>query len=371
MITYGEVEKLRSTRAADESVLSLYVYVPPDSAGLRQLAARAADLIGAAAALAPDTLHAEDELLARRTLARHAGEWLGHTLGIFVSEQLSLLDLIPLPGRSAERAVLAARPHLRPLLAALQRYPDHRIVVIDHRHAWLITVAGERIEVVARVPAGAEPSAGFGGWYLEPSHGLQRVTELGPHLYQDAARILERQARDGRRQPLVVGGDADSITHLLALLPHFLLTEYAGSFAADPKTLTLARARKLAAPVVSRWSERRERRVVEAVTAPQTGIPAAVGVAECLTAVNAGTADLLLIADEPIVPGFRCERCDELSVSSDGCCDWGAASWPVADLLEEMAWRTLHGGGEVLSVRRLPCTAAGRLSSPTGRTVGT
>ena len=244
MITYGEVEKLRSSRAADQSVLSLYVYVPPDSAGLRQLQARAADLIEAATEGTPDTLHREDEMLARRTLGRHTEEWLGHTLGIFVSEQLSLLDVVPLPGRFAERAVLAARPHLRPILAALERYPDHRIVVIDHRHAWLITVAGDRIEVVARVPAESAPSAAFGGWYLEPSDSRQRVTELAAHSHQDAAAILDRQARYGSSQPLVIGGHADSIMHLLALLPRAVLTEYAGGFAADPRALTLAGARE-------------------------------------------------------------------------------------------------------------------------------
>jgi hypothetical protein len=367
MITYAEVEKLRSTRVADQSVLSLYVYVPSDPASLRQLSARAADLMEAAAARTPDTLHRADELLAGRTLAQHAREWLGHTLGIFVSEQLGLLDLVPLPGRFAERAVLAARPHLRPLLTALERCPDHRIVVIDQRHAWLIAVAGERIEVVAQVPADAAPSAGFGGWYLEPAVGLQRVTELSPHLHQDAARILDRQVRHGRPQPLVVGGHADSITHLLALLPNAVLAEYAGSFVADPKTLDLARTRDLAAPVISHWQDRRERQVIDAVTAPRPGIRTAFGVEECLSAVNAGTAELLLVAEEPMVPGFHCERCDELSISSDGCCDWGAASWPVPDLLEEMAWRTLRGGGQVLSARRLPCTTAAWLQSPTGQ----
>jgi hypothetical protein len=358
MITYSEVEKLRSIWAADQSVLSLYVYVPPDSAGLGQLSARAANLIDAVTELTPDALHPEDELLAHRTLGRHAREWLGHTLGIFVSEQLGLLDVVALPGRFAERAVLAARPHLRPVLAALERYPDHRIVVVDQRHAWLFTVAGDRIEVVARVPAGAAPIAAFGGWYLEPSDGRQRMTELAPHLYHDAAAILDRQARNGNSQPLMVGGPADCIKHQLALLPRAVLADYAGSFAADPRTLTLARARELAAPVMAHWAERRERQLVQAVTAQRPGMPTAIGLEECLTAVNAGTVDLLLIADEPIVPGFHCERCDVLSVSSDGCSDWGAASWPVPDLLEEMVWRTLRAGRQVASARTLQCTAA-------------
>ncbi len=361
MITYGEVDKLRSVRAGDLSVLSLYVYVPPDLDGLHQLQAHAGELIGAAAGHGQDALDREDEMLARRTLADRARECPGSTLAIFVSGQLSLLDVVRLPGNVAERAVVAARPHLRPLLAVLQRHPDHRVVVIDHRHAWLLSVVGNRIEVVRRAPVEGAPSMGFGGWYLEPSHGLQWVTELAPHLYQDVAGVLEGQARRGCCQPLVVGGELDSITHLLALLPRDVLAEYAGSFAADPHTLTLARACELAVPVMSHWADQRERQFVQAITAPRPGVPTAIGVPDCLTAVNAGTAGLLLIADEPVVPGFHCERCDALSVSSDGCCDWGAASWPVPDLLEEMAWRILHDGGQVVSARALPCTVAARL----------
>jgi Bacterial archaeo-eukaryotic release factor family 10 len=361
MITYGEVEKLRSSHAADASVLSLYIAVPPDTAALSDLAIRAVDLIEGATERSPGTLRDEDEVLARRAVDEHAREWPGHTLGIFVSEQLALLEVVPLPGISPERAVLAARPHVRPLLAALQKYPDHRLVIIDRQHAWLFSVTADRIEVVARAPADFSRCQGFGGWYLEPSHGLQRVTELAPHLHPDAAGILDRLARSAGSLPLVVGGKADSIAHLLALLPRSVLAEYAGSFAVDPQTLTLARARELAAPVLTHWVETRERQLVQAITATQPGMPTAVGLEECLAAVNAGTTDLLMVADEPIVPGFHCERCDVFSVSSDGCCDWGAASWPVPDVLEEMVWRTLHGGGRVVLTRTLQCTAAARL----------
>lgn len=361
MITYGEVEKLRSSRAPDPSVLSLYLYVPADEASLAELPLRASDLIMTATERAPGALCREDERLALRAVAAHSADWRGHTIGILVSGDLGLREFIPLPGRLAERAVLAYRPHLRPMLAALQRYPDHRIVIINHRHAWLLAVAGDRIDVIAHVPADGDASAGFGGWYLEPSHGLQRVTELAPHLYQDAAAILDRQSRHGGSQPLVIGGNADSIAHLLALLPRAVLAEYAGGFAADPHTLTLARARELADPVMSHWAKRHERQLVQAIMAAQPGASTALGLDECLLAVSDGTAELLLIPDEPMVPGFECERCDVLSVSRDGCCDWGAASWPVPDLLEEMTWRTLHTGGQVVSARALLCMAAARL----------
>jgi hypothetical protein len=40
MITYGEVEKFRSSRATDQSVLSLYVYMPPDARAACEAVAR-------------------------------------------------------------------------------------------------------------------------------------------------------------------------------------------------------------------------------------------------------------------------------------------------------------------------------------------
>jgi len=361
MITYEEIEKLRSSLAPDDSVLSVYLRVPADQAEVRALSRRAINLMMGAAARTPGQLRDEDAQQVLRTVAAQASDRLDTTLGIFVSGQLGLNQVVPLPAGLPERAVLAVRPHVRPLLAALQRHPDHRIVIIDHRRAWLLAVAGDRVETVATIPADRMPRDGFGGWFLEPSHGLERVTELTAHLYQDAAAILDRQARYGGSQPIVIGGYADSVTHLLALLPRAVLTSYAGGFAADPHELTLASARQLAAPVLAHWAERRERQLVQELTTPAQGVRVAIGLDDSLAAVNTGDADLLLIPDDPIVPGFHCERCDVLTRTSDGCCDWGAASRPVADLLEEMTTRLQHEGEQVVSARTLPCEAVARL----------
>jgi len=362
MITNSEIDKLRSIRAPEESVLSLYLEVPLDPAGLRELPARASDLIRAAADANPGKLAAEDEEAARDAVAAGARNWLGHTVAIFVCGDIGLLEVVPLPGRFAERAVLAVRPHLRPLLAALQRHPDHRILIIDRRRAWLLAVTDDHIETVASQPGESVSSPGFGGWYgLESYHVQQRVSELARHHYRDAATILSHAVQHSGPQPLVVGGHAVGIKHLLAELPPQLRDSYAGYFAADPHTLTPAKARDLADPVIAHWIEQREQQHTRELTAAESSAYAAVGLQACLAAVNADAVKLLLIPDEGMQPGYHCERCGVLSVTSDGCCDWGAAARAVPDLLEEMALRTLHEGGEVLSVRELPVGAAASL----------
>jgi hypothetical protein len=362
VITRAELDKLRCIMAPEQSVLSLYLEVPLDPASLRELPARAHDLIKAAAEGKTACLRPEDEEVACGLVRAHAREWLGHTLAIFVCAELGLLEVVPLPGCVAERAVLAVRPHVRPLLASLQRHPDHRIVITDRRHAWLLAVAEERVETVTVAPGATVPRSSFGGWYeLDSYHLERRITELARHHYQDAAWMLERAAKYGGAEPLVVGGHADGIKHLLGALPAGLRVWYAGCFAADPRMLTPARARDLAAPVINHWVSRRERHAIEQVTGPASEVRAAIGLHGCLAAVNADAVDLLLIPDSGLVPGYRCERCGVLSVTGEECCDWGAASRAVPDLLEEMALQTLHEGGDVMSVHRLPCGAAARL----------
>ena len=101
----------------------------------------------------------------------------------------------PLRCELAERAVLAARPHIRPLLAARQRCPAYRVAVVDRRHAWVFSIAGDGIETVL-APTRRVASRGFGGWYGPDSyHVQQRIIELTRQHYRDAAALLEQLMR--------------------------------------------------------------------------------------------------------------------------------------------------------------------------------
>jgi len=361
MITHAELEKLRSIRAPDDCVLSVYLPVPLDPAGLRGLPARASDLIRAAG------YGPEDERAARDAVAAHARENLGQTLAIFVCCDLGLLEVVTLPGHVGDRAVWAVRPHIRPLQAALQRHPDHRIVIIDKRRVWLLAVIEGRIDIAVSAPADSMSSSGFAGWDGPASfHAHQRITEFDKHHFRAAAAILDQAVQGAGSQPLVIGGHADGIKRLLAELPHAVRAGYAGCFAVDPHTLTPARARELAAPVIAAWAEQRERQMVDEVAGPASGVRAAIGLNGCLAAVNSDAADLLLIPDAGIAPGYLCERCGVLSVTGEECCDWGAASRPVPDLLEEMALRIMHDGYDVISVREPQFSPVARLHQQVG-----
>jgi peptide chain release factor subunit 1 len=365
-LTPADVDKLRRLQVVDESVLSLYLNVASDPADLRELPARVHDLLAAVHGPAPDgrkqTVSPKDRDAARDLVVAHGREWLGHAVGIFVCEELGLAEALALRCAQPERAVLATRPYVRPLLAALQRCPAYRIAIIDRRHAWLLAVAGDRIETLAKKAGSGMPSAGFGGWHGLETYGVQqRAIQLARHHYRETAVVLDGVARVGGQKPLVLGGHADSIKRLIAELPAAVRQAYVGSFVADTHLISPARAGELADQVIARWGREREQKLADAISQAAPDERAAVGLTACLAAVNADAVETLLVADEPMVPGCYCARCGALSMTGTDCPDWGAAARAVPDLLEEMALRTSDDGGEVIAVREAPFAVAARL----------
>ena len=370
MITHAETESLLRLRAADPSVLSLYLQVPLGPPALRDLPARADGLLAAArsaAAEGRDVARARDEsrAIARRMLEIHAREWLGHTVAIFACPAPRLAQTFVLPGTFEERAVFATRPHVRPLLLARQRLPDCCAVVVDQQHAWVFRITGERIDVLALPAAAGAGSSGFGGWYgLEARRANERVIQLAPHHYRDTAAVLGLIMRAMDPLPLVIGGHPHSIPRFTDELSDDLREQVVGEFAVDPHTTTPSRVRELASQVVSRWASARERRSVTQVLREPPGGLSAVGLQPCLDAVNQRAAELLIVPENGMIAGFACQRCAALSSTGDDCPDWGAASVAVPDLIEEMAVTALRDGAQVVASPDPPGGIAALLRFP-------
>ena len=375
MISHADVEKLAGIQAADRSVLSVYLQVPVDPPALRGLPARVGELITLAegGAAGPGAVRARDadRRMARRLLEIHARDWLGHTVAIFACAQLGLSEAVPLPCRLQERAVLATRPHVRPLLVALQRCPAYRVVVVGRRHAWIFGVAGDRVSVAAEPAAEGVRSPAFGGWYGLESHRVhQRIIQLTRHHYQDTAAIVGQAMRSGGQEPLVVGGHEEAIPQFLAVLPADVGEHFAGSFVVDPHTMTPARVRELSGAVIRDWADRREQRLVAQLRhEPPDGLTV-IGLRGCLTAINQHAARLLVVPVGGLIPGFACTRCGALSSTPGGCPDGPAAARWVPDLIEEMVLKTLGDGGEVEAVRDPPGDIAARARFPLAQAGG-
>jgi peptide chain release factor subunit 1 len=368
MISQVEIGKLARVQATEPVVLSL-LSVPLAPAELRELPARAAGLIAAAAG-GPGhggrkRVRDADRGAVRSAVAAHGRDWLGRTVAIFACADQGLFEVLPLSGEVADRAVLAARPHIRPLLADLQRRPAYRVAVVDRRHAWVLTFADGEIQAVAAPDAATVASPGFGGWYgLDAYHVQHRISELARHHYRQVAALLEHLMRDGEPEPLVIGGHEDGIGQLFGSLQPAVRKVFAGSFIADPRALTPARVRDLAEPVIARWAEQEAQRLATQVLETPPGGLAAVGLADCVAAVNAHAVGKLIVASDGLVPGYVCGRCGLLGTAADGCPHWEAAAEPVPDLIDEMVHRTLDDGGQITAIRSAPFRIAARLRFP-------
>ena len=367
MISRAEVAKLLEVRAAGPSLLSLYLWVPLDPAELRGLPAHAGELFALAARDGPGIpaavrVGAADARAVRGLLASRARDWLGHTVAVFTCAELGLAEAIPLPCRLQERAVLATRPHVRPLLLAIRRCPAYRVAVVDRRHAWLFSIAGTEISTAVLPPAEGMRSHGFSGWYgLEAHRVNERIIQLARHHYHDTATLLEQTARASGAEPLIIAGHQDTIPQFLGVLPAGLRDHFAGSFVADPHTLTPAKVRDLAGRVIQDWGNLQDQHIAaEFLREPPDG-RTVTGLSACLAAAGQHAIQLLLVPAGGLVPGYACQRCGALSSTGDGCPHGAPESLAVPDLIEELAVATLGDGGQVETLCDPPGGIAARL----------
>lgn len=382
MIGYPDIEKLLALDSEDPPVLSLYLEVPLDPSGLRELPAGADVLIGAAATrpagpagtagpAGPAGPAAGRVLTQVREEVRHviddqARDWPGHGVALFVCPRIGLAEAIVLPPGLDEQAVFAPRPYVRPLLLAVQRHPAYRVAVVDRRHAWLFAVAGDRIDAAAGPTAPGVRSHRYGGWYGLESHRVnERITGLARHHFRDIAGVLDRAIGQGQ-ELLVLGGHAETIPQVLAALPADVRNRFAGSFVADTSALTPGRVRALAGPVVRAWAERSERELATRIQREPPGRLAVTGPAACLDAVRRHAVAILTVPDRGMIPGQACRRCGEPGLTTPGCAHGAGMALPVPDLIEEMAVATLHDGGQVQAVAEPPGGIAALLRSRLG-----
>jgi len=312
---------------------------------------------------------ARAEQQVRTILEVRGRDWLGHTAALFVGGEAGLSEAFALPCLLPDRAVLAARPHVRPLLVAEQRCPAHYVAIVDRRHAWLFRVAGDQIEVAAAEhadPADEVRSSGFGGWYGLDSHNVnERVIELAHQHFQAAAALIGSVLGRGT-EPLVIGGHVETIGQFAGLLPAPVRDRMAGSFVVDPHTMTPARVRALARGVIAGWVGMHEqRRVLELRASEGQHDPLVVtGLGRCLDAVNARAVDLLVVPVGGVIDGYVCESCGALGTAVTSCPDGLAECRWVPDLLEEMVTRTLDEGGRTEALVDPPGDVAARLRFP-------
>ena len=125
-------------------------------------------------------LREEDRRSARDEAALAGPEWLGHPVAVFACADVGLLEVVGLPEApetSPERAVLGIRPHVRPLLAALQSSSPRLAAEISAEPAALTATGLPACLAAVNVGAAETLAVPFDG--LIPGYQCGRCGALG------------------------------------------------------------------------------------------------------------------------------------------------------------------------------------------------
>jgi hypothetical protein len=361
LITKTDTDELRALQAGHSAVISLYLNIPVDIAEHRGLVTRARELVKDAGGSSTSDADTVAGLVTRGSL-----DWLGQTVAIFACGELGLAQAIPMPGHWPDRAMIAPRPYLRPMLAVLQRNPDYQVAVLDAKQAWVLAIGDDGIATLAERTGREVPSSGFAGWDgLEAYRIQQRIMQLAKQHYRDTIEVLE-QTGDGLRRPLVLGGHEMQLSQFRSVLPLPVRQRLAGTFSLDLQSATPAKVRELAAPVIADWAEASEAQLVNDVLSEPPGTSVATSLDGAIAAVRARAASNVVVPDDQVVPGYACADCGSLGVGQTACdCQDPAQSCePIPDVLDYLTSQALDGGSAVTAVRQAPFTAAARLRFP-------
>lgn len=362
MIDHDAVNRLVAFRSLDAPVLSVYVGVPTDPGQLvnaqttfNSLLKQVRDLVAS-----PDLTHAQRESLRADadkalSLGRRAPQFQGRGVAMFACSQAGLYEEITLPASVRNRAVVDARPYLRPLLALAQADPPYAVVVLDAKRSWLYLFHQGRLEEVSHRTDQSVRAHDFAGWYgLEEWSTHNRAEGRVRRHFRETAQAAEALLGPSGPRVLVLGGHEATLAQFLPYLSRRCQQEVAGTFVVDPHTMTTGEVREAAARVVAAYEHNQQTRSVTEVLGrlSEHGLAAA-GIEWCLAAVNNLAVQTLLIHDEAQAPGMVCDGCGWLGLATEATQRCPVCNGPIrntAEVIEEMAAAVLDAGGDIQRV---------------------
>ena len=256
-------------------------------------------------------------------------------LALFSCSGADLWEAVELSHPVRDGVRVALRPHLVPLEAVLELAETFCTVLVDRERARIFLSSLGEIDEVSRLLDDVPGQHDQGGW---AQARLQRHIEdhVQRHLKHVAATLLRIQ-RGRPFDHLVLAGPEEAVAELERELHDYARRRTLARISL-PMTASADEVLDRVTDLEVDLEARREREAVDRLrseVASGTG-RAVAGWADTLTALEANRAEILLLAEDLLAEGVRCERCGHLAARSDGPCEaCGGSVVAVPDLVEE------------------------------------
>jgi peptide chain release factor subunit 1 len=270
--------------------------------------------------------------------------------GLFACSVRGFFKAISLPRSPDTKVCVGDSFCIRPLVAQLDAYPRHCVVVVDREKAALYLFGmGEveqRTSMQHDVPSHTRES-GFGG-YLERRIERHVDQEIQRH-YQQVIEHLQALFKRYRFERLILAGHKENKAEFEKLLPEELRRRVIGRFVIDAKVATLDQVRQKALEVLREHERDRKQRLIQQAldNAGPMG-RAVIGLDGMLGALQKREVQILLIGDNLGAGGKRCSNCGFLGgVSLKECPNCAGPLSAVEDVVEHAISRAIRDGAEV------------------------
>jgi Bacterial archaeo-eukaryotic release factor family 10 len=234
-----------------------------------------------------------------------------------------LREMLPVRAAFADAFIVNARPHLRPLAAALNEVVPALVVFVDGVHARLLPLTaqgtGEEVALHSEVDGRHAATDRFD----RESHDQRHIEEQRGHHYDAVARAVADLAQRHAAQRIVLAGEARAVSLFREHLPRDIddrVVVVIAAAAHEPMTTIAERAAEHLAHVDERQNAEAVDRLLDA--AAKRG-RAVTGLEPTLEAVNRNAVQhLYLLADFGRL-GAVCQSCKTLQpANQSGRCQF-------------------------------------------------
>jgi hypothetical protein len=335
-------------------IISVYINLGAEFNEARSIGARLKNLLEPIEADSEKLGH-DDRLAIRETcsailsLEPRIAATRDKCIAIFRGGQPALDELLILPRKTWDVAIVGSKPYLRPLHAALDAFHVVATVVVDPRRSeiWVSHMG----DILDHAVVTTEPirKSDYAGWHGLDEHRSRNHAEetVARHFRTVEERLLDLHDKH-RLDAVFAGGREETVKAFLGYLSEPTQRLVADTFVVDVHTATPATLAAITAELEERYEQRLEMELVETtIDTARAGGLAVIGLADTIAAVNLGAVGHLIVQGAGMNAGWACPTCGWLSSSGPDCGGCGGQADPVTDILELVVARARDQGATV------------------------